>query len=146
MTNVSARTKPDQLVNVHRSIEHDTIASDRRRFIQEVGMAVLTVQCLPLIAQVAGNPPDGKQAGDNLIIQSGPGLFQHVHDLLIPYANLEAPPLQGVQLTSSQAMLHRHNIALTQKELTVVNKGGTVTQKASSHYFVIALAKGKGSA
>jgi hypothetical protein len=132
-------------VNARRSIENvnEAIASDRRKFIQGVGIAVLTVQCLPLIAHAAGNPPDLEEAGDNLIIQSGPGLLHHVHNLLIPYALLKAPPLQGVQLTSTQAMLHRHNIALTQKELTIVNQGGTVTQKASSHHFVIALAKGK---
>jgi hypothetical protein len=138
-------TKPNQLVNVHHSIENvnEAIASDRREFIRGLGIAVLTVQCLPLIAHAAGNPPDGEEAGGNLIIQSGPGLFDHVHDLLIPYALLKAPPIKGVQLTSTQAMLHRHNIALTQKELTIVNQGGTVTQKASSHRFVIALAKGK---
>src|SRR5205085_1204610 len=87
--------------------------------------------------------PASEEAGGNLIIQSGPGLFDHVHDLLIPYALLKAPPLKGVQLTSTQAMLHQHNITLTQKELTIVNQGGTVTQKASSHRFVIALAQGK---
>ena len=75
------------------------------------------MQCLPVIAHAAGNPPDGEEPGGNLIIQSGPGLFDHVHDLLIPYALLKAPPLKGVQLTSTQAM---HNIALTQKELTIV--------------------------
>ena len=140
-------TKDDQLVNVHHSIENvnEALASDRRKFIQGLGIAVLTVQCLPLIAHAAGNRRDTKEAGDNLIIQSSPGLFDHVHDLLIPYALLKAPPLEGVQLTSTQAMLHRHDIALSQKELTIVNQGGTVTQKASSHRFVIALAKEKES-
>jgi len=140
-------TKPDQLVNVDRSIENvnPVIASDRREFFQGLGMALLTVQCLPLVAHAAENPPGGNGAGGNLIIQSGPGLFDHVHDLLIPYALLKAPPPKGVQLTSTEAMLHRHNVALTQKELSIVNQGGTVTQKASSHYFVIALAKGKAS-
>jgi hypothetical protein len=132
-------TKPDQVVNIHRSIENgnEAIASDRRKFIQGVGIAVLTVQCLPLIAHAAGNPPDG----DNLIVQSGPGAFGHVHDLLIPKAVLKTPPVQGVELTSTKAFLHQHNIKLTQKELTLVNQGGAVTQKASSHLFVIALAK-----
>lgn len=132
-------TKPDQLVNIHRSIENgnEAIALDRRKFIQEVGIAVLTVQCLPLIAHAAGNPPDG----DNLIVESGPGAFGHVHDLLIPKAVLKTPPVQGVELTSTKAFLHQHNIKLTRKELILVNQGGTVTQKASSHLFVIALAK-----
>jgi hypothetical protein len=136
-------TKLGEIVNVHDLVcdLDGTIQSNRRTFIKGAGIAVLAVQCLPLIARASGNPSDGEETGDNLIIQSGPGLLHHVHDLLIPYALLKAPPIQGVHLTSTQAMLHRHNIALTQKELTIVNEGGTVTQKASSHHFVIALAK-----
>ena len=38
-------------------------------------------------------------------------------------------------------MYHQHNISLTQNELAIVKQGGTVTQKASSHLFVIELAK-----
>src|SRR3954466_9266812 len=126
-------TEPDRLVSIRRSIEdvNPTIASDRREFFQGLGMALLTVQCLPFTAHAAGNHAGGDEPGGNLIIQSGPGLFDHMHDLLIPYAILKAPPLKGVQLTSTEAMLHRHNIALTQKELSIVNQGGTVTQKAS---------------
>jgi hypothetical protein len=121
----------------------EATASERRKFMKAVGMAVLTVQFLPLIAHASKNPStDGKGTADSLIIQSGPGLFQHVHDLLIPYRVLKAPPLQGVKLTTTEAVFHRHNIALTREQLIVVNQGGTVTQKASSHLFVIALAKG----
>jgi hypothetical protein len=105
-------------------------------------MAVLTVQCLPLMAHASERAPgDGKEAADNLMIQSSPGLREHVHSLLIPYAVLKAPPREGVELTSTRALLHRHSIGLTQKELTTVSHGGTVTQKASSHLFVIALAR-----
>ena len=115
---------------------------DRREFVRGVGMAVLTVQCLPLLAHASENPPtDGVETADDLIIQSGPGLFRHVHDLRIPFAVLNAPPAQGIKLTSTEALYHQHNITLTQKELAIVNQGGTVTQKASSHLFVIALAK-----
>ena len=119
-----------------------TMAPDRREFIRGVGMAVLTVQCLPLMAHASANPrTDGKEGADDLVIQSGPGLFWHVHDLRIPYAVLNAPPPQGVKLTSTESLYHQHNIALTQNELALVKQGGTVTQKASSHLFVIALAK-----
>jgi len=135
--------KPSETVNGH-NMAGDAIASDRRTFIASAGLLLLTVQCLPLIAHASDSSPgDGKEAADNLIIHSGPGLLSHVHDLLIPYAVLKTPPVQGVQLTTTQGLLHRHNIALTQKELVAVNKGGTVTQKASSHVFVIALAKGQ---
>jgi hypothetical protein len=96
-------------------------------------MAVLTVQCLPLMAHA--------ETADDLVIQSGPGLFHHVHDLRIPYAILNAPPPEGIKLTSTQSLYHQHDIALSQKELAIVKQGGTVTQKASSHLFVIALAK-----
>ncbi|MGH9884739.1 MAG: hypothetical protein ACREBE_04385 [bacterium] len=76
-----------------------------------------------------------------MLIHSGPGAFSHEHDLLIPMAVIETPPREGIHLTSSKALLHRHSISLTQKELTTVRGGGTVVQKASSHVFVIALAK-----
>ena len=115
---------------------------DRREFVWGVGMAVLTVQCLPLMAHTSANPPtDGKEKADDLIIQSGPGLFRHVHDLQIPYAVLNAPPPQGIKLTTTESLYHQHSVALTRNELAIVKQGGTVTQKASSHLFVIALAK-----
>ena len=115
---------------------------DRRDFVRGVGVAVLTVQCLPLMAHASANRPgDGTERAEDLTIQSGPGLFRHVHELRIPYAVLHAPPPQGITLTTTESLYHQHNIALTQNELAIVTQGGTVTQKASSHLFVIALAK-----
>jgi hypothetical protein len=124
-----------------KNVSAEAIALDRRMFIKGAGIAVLTVQCLPLIAHASGSPPNDGQNVDNLIIRSGPGLFHHVHDLLVPYTVLKAPPRQGVKLKTTEALLHQHNIVLTREELVIVSQGGTVTQKASSHLFVIALAK-----
>jgi hypothetical protein len=122
----------------------ETIAVDRRQFVKRVGVAVLAVHCLPWIAHASGTSPgEGNDTADNLIIRSGPGLMSHVHDLLIPHAALDAPPLQGVTLETTQALLHRHSIALTREQLIVVRQGGTVARKASSHIFVIALANGR---
>ena len=137
-------TKPSEIANVHDVVDDvdEAIAFDRRNFIKGVGFAVLTVQCLPLIAHASGNSPrDGNEAADNLIIHSSSGFVPHVHDLLIPYAVLNAPPPQGVELKTTEALFHAHKVVLTQKELLIVNQGGTITQKASSHLFVIALAK-----
>ena len=136
-------TKRSELVNVPYMVDDvDEAIADRRKFIKGVGFAVLTMQCLPLIAHASGDSPsDRNEATDSLIIQSSSGFVPHVHDLLIPYAVLNAPPLQGVGLKSTHALFHAHEVALTQKELIIVNQGGTVTQKASSHLFVIALAK-----
>ena len=135
--------KPSKTVEVHM-VDDVASAWDRRTFIKGVGLAVLTVQSLPWVACAARKQPsDGKEADDNLIIQSSPGPFKHVHDLLVPYALLKTPPPGGVGLTTTKAFYHQHNITLTQKELITVNQGGTVTQKASSHVFVIALAKGQ---
>jgi hypothetical protein len=116
-----------------------TIALDRRKFFKGAGVAVLTVQVLPLIAHAAAIPA-GDGNDNSLIIHSGPGAFGHEHDLLVPYAVLRTPPREGVELTSTKAFLHTHSIALTQKELMTVNQGGPVTKRASSHLFVIALA------
>jgi hypothetical protein len=114
---------------------------DRRRFIEGVGVAVLTVQLLPLIASASGDSPrDGNAAPDGLIIHSGVGFIPHVHDLLIPYAVLNSPPLQGVKLETTKALFHTHDVVLTQEQLAIVNQGGSVTEKAGSHFFVIALA------
>jgi len=108
---------------------------DRRAFIEGVGVAVLTAQLLPLIARA-----DGDEAADNLIIHSGPGFIPHVHDLLIPYAVLDAPPPQGVKLESTRALFHTHEVVLTREQLVTVKQGGTVTERGGSHLFVIALA------
>ena len=102
---------------------------DRRKFFYGLGLAVLTVQFLPSDAD----------ADDNLTVHFSPGLFSHVHDLLVPYAVLRKPPAQGVELHTTKAMLHTHTVSLTQEQLTTINRGGTVTGKASSHRFVIAL-------
>ena len=121
---------------------YETVSLDRRQFLNQLGIAVLTVQCLPANALDSGDWHQGTTgAPDGLLIHSGPGAFSHEHDLLIPMAVIKAPPRQGVQLTSSKALFHRHPISLTQEELTTVSQGGTVVQKASSHVFVIALAK-----
>jgi hypothetical protein len=136
-------TKSREIVSAHFMVDDvdEAIALDRRKLVKGVAFAVLTVQCLPLIAQASGNSPsDGHEAADNLIIHSSSGFIPHVHDLLIPYAILNAPPLLGVELNTTQALFHAHKVVLTQKELITVNQGGTVTQKASSHLFVIALA------
>ena len=63
-------TKPSEVVKVHYMIDDvdEAIASDRRTFLKGVGIAVLTVQCLPLTAHASENPPsDGREAADNLI-------------------------------------------------------------------------------
>ena len=138
-----AMTKPRAPRNVDDMADggEDTIAFDRRDFVRDVGVAALALQFLPLVVHASGSSPiDGNEATDNLIIHTGPGLMSHVHDLLIPYAVLKAPPLQGVELTTTQALFHRHTVALTQEQLKTVNRGGAVTKKASSHLIVIALA------
>src|SRR5262245_15431417 len=138
-----AMTKPRVPRNVQDRVDHgeDANAFARRHFFREVGVAALALQFLPLVVHASGgSPTDGNEAADNLVIHMGPGLMSHVHDLLIPYAVLKAPPLQGVELMTTQALLHRHTVALTQEQLKIVNRGGTVTKKASSHLIVIALA------
>ena len=122
---------------------YETVSPDRRQFLNQLGMAVLTVKCLSANALDPGDWHQGTTTGtpDDLLIHSGPGAFSHVHDLLIPMAVIGTPPRQGVHLTSSKTLLHRHAISLTQNELATASQGGTVIQKASSHVFVIALAR-----
>jgi hypothetical protein len=118
------------------------VECDRRTFLRGFGLAVLSVQSLILIGCESKDPPiDDKKIVDNLIIQSSPGAFDHAHTLLIPYALLRTPPSEGVKLMSTKTFFHRHEIELTQEDLTSVSQGGSVTFKASSHLFIIALAK-----
>ena len=106
--------------------------------MQGAGVAILTVQCLPLLACASGDSPiDGNAAAENLIVHSGPGKVPHTHDLLIPYAVLNAPPPQGVKLESTRALFHTHDVVLTQEQLIVVSQGGTVSAIGGSHLFVI---------
>jgi hypothetical protein len=134
--------EPRPLIDVDRRSRdvEEAVALERRRFLRNLGLAVLTVQSLPIIANAAGMSLLEGETGPDLVIHSGPGLISHVHDLLIPYAVLKAPPPKGIELTTTQALLHRHTVALTREQLIVVNDGGSITKKASSHTFVIALA------
>jgi hypothetical protein len=117
-------------------------AMDRREFIGVAGFAILAVHCLPATTFASDAPLDGASAADDLIIASGPGALHHVHYLRIPNALLATPPARGAALITTKALLHQHRIVLTQDELRRVDDGGTVTQRASSHVFVIARAKG----
>ncbi len=131
------------MANPRAPLKLPAASLDRREFITLAGFAVLAVQCLPATAYASGSPlRDAKHITDDLIIKSGPGAFHHVHYLRIPNAFLTAPPAQGAELTTTKAFLHQHRIVLTQEDLRGVNHGGTVIQRASSHVFVIALAKG----
>ena len=119
--------------------DHSENGMDRRRFINGVGVALLTVQVLPWIAHASASPSDGNIAAENLIIHSGPGFVPHTHDLLVPYALLKAPPREGVKLESTMSLFHTHDVVLSQEQLIAVNHGGTVTALGGSHTFVIAL-------
>lgn len=117
-------------------------AWDRRKFIKHAGFAVLAVQCLPATAYASQHSVDDlTRPNADLTIKSGPGAFHHFHYLRIPNEMLTAPPARGAELTTTKAVLHRHRLRLSQGELRSVRDGGTVTQHASSHVFVISLAK-----
>ena len=135
-------TRPGERSNVlERAGGDEAISSDRRKIIKDLGFAVLTVQCLPLMVQASASPsPGNNETNDSLIIHSSTGFVPHVHDLVIPYAVLKAPPREGVAFRTTQALLHRHSLVLTQEQLNMVNQGGTITQKGGSHLFVIAWA------
>lgn len=117
-------------------------SSNRRTFLATATVAVLSAASLPWLARGAADPtPGARTTADGLVVPSGPGLFGHAHTLLIPRAALERPPLQGVVLTSTESLHHRHEIALTRDELVLVGRGGTIVKPVSSHRFVIALVR-----
>lgn len=116
---------------------HD-LKTNRRGFIKDVALVLLTVPFLPSNAG-ASEPSPGAPPG-TLIIHSGPGFVPHTHDLWIPYAILRAPPPEGVKLTSTLSRGHTHEVALSHQDLAAVNRGGTVSVKGGSHTFVIAMA------
>lgn len=131
------------MTNPRAQLKAPAASLDRREFISVAGFAILAIHCMPATAFASGTPMrDATQITDDLIIESGPGAFHHVHYLRIPNALLTTPPTQGAELTTTKAFLHQHRIVLSQEQLRSVGQGGTVIQRASSHVFVIALAKG----
>src|SRR3569623_888294 len=72
---------------VSGDVTHDTdeiIGLDRRRFLNMLGMAVLTVRCIHANAFDTVVWLQGTAAADDLIVHSGPGALSHRHDLVIP--------------------------------------------------------------
>jgi hypothetical protein len=115
----------------------DRTEQDRRHFLKQAGVALLAVQCWPAAAKTTGNTTT---AASGLIIRSTPGFFFHTHELIIPSAALRAPPPQGVRVVSTEALFHTHEFTLLREELITIGSGRSVTRRASSHRFVIALA------
>ena len=121
-------------------IFHGTEAG-RRGFIRNIGLALLTMQILPSVAQASDGVPEADDPAKSLIIRSGQGFVPHTHDLWIPLALLKAPPAEGATLTSTKSRGHTHPVVLSHDQLAEVNRGGTVSVLGGSHTFVIALAQ-----
>jgi hypothetical protein len=131
--------KTDGMSDEHGKPEQ-AVARDRRKLVKGAGFLVLSVLSRPLLGGGPMHAPTDQALGDDLVLQSGPGLFAHVHELRIPARALKSPPLDGIELVTSEALLHRHTLALTHEELRLVSGGGVVTKQASSHVFAIARA------
>ena len=126
----------------------EEMRGSRRRFIGEAGVVLLTVLLLPPGAGASIPPAStawpGERRGsvDSLIIRSSSGFVPHTHDLAIPFSVLKAPPTHAVQLVSTRALGHTHPVILSQRQLVLVSRGGSVSVAGGSHTFVIALARG----
>jgi len=129
----------DRWISVRYKGVEEAFALDRRKFVKGVGMAILAVQSRSLFAGEPVRSRADQDSGDGLVIQSGPGLFSHVHELQIPSRVLKAPPLDGIELTTSEALFHSHSVALTHEELRLLSRGGLVNKQVSSHVFAITL-------
>jgi hypothetical protein len=112
---------------------------DRRKLITGVGVAFLAVRYLPSCSRTVESASEKNRSAENLLIHSSRGFVGHSHDLLIPYAVLNAPPLEGIRLESTPGLFHTHSVALTREQLVNVRREGTVTVVASSHTFLISL-------
>lgn len=116
---------------------------ERRVFLRNVGLAILSIQVLP---RVAAHADDGEQepylSDEALVVQSGDGFVPHKHDLMIPLRDLENPPAEGIKIKTERKFAHFHYVELTQEQLGAIYKGETVVVKDSfpeEHLFRIRL-------
>jgi hypothetical protein len=110
----------------------------RRQFLELLGRAALSV---PIGACAAETAP-----ADSLAVTSSRNSklgrwAAHSHFLYVPLRLFEAPPQQGVTLSTTWKFLHSHEVALTRAQLVTVARGGTVRVEDSStaHTFSIEL-------
>lgn len=102
---------------------------ERREFVKNMGLALLSVQILP--AAMAHADVDGEREpsieGNHLAVQSsGYDFVPHRHDLYIPLKDLENPPVGGVKIRTERACFHAHSVQLTQEQLQAIYNGETV--------------------
>src|SRR5262245_15087789 len=112
----------------------------RRRFLELLGYAALSVQLLPAgVASAVETAP-----ADSLVVTSSRGSkvgrwADHFHLLYVPLRLLRAPPREGATLSTTWAFLHFHEVALSQDQLLTVAHGGTIRLEIGAHTFSIEL-------
>lgn len=114
----------------------------RRNFLKKAGLALLTVQMFPITRAVADHRKDS-QFVVNSEISSFVPLPGHWHELILPMNIFENPPIEGVELDTEWAYLHYHSVKLTQKDLTLIAAGDSVTVEdtVGDHKFTIQFPK-----
>ncbi|MEQ1876280.1 MAG: twin-arginine translocation signal domain-containing protein [Bdellovibrionia bacterium] len=107
----------------------------RRDFIKGAGLATLSVFVVS-----AAKAQDVLFGEESLLIRSGRGrLFEHYHNLELPYKYLSNPPAGGVALYTTKTAWHFHKVPLTQVQLTAIAEGQkvTVADTVRDHLYVI---------
>ena len=121
----------------------DSNIIQRRRFLELLGYAALSVQIVPLTGDASAAqtaPADSLAVTSSRNSKLGRWAY-HSHILYVPLQLFRAPPQQGVTLSTTWTFLHFHRVALTQAQLVTVARGGTVQVKDSieAHTFSIEL-------
>jgi hypothetical protein len=115
----------------------------RRRFLELLGYAALSVQLLPLTgcSSAVEAPPDDSLAVTSSRNSKVGRWADHAHILYVPLQLMSAPPRKGVTLSTTRMFLHSHEVALTEAQLITVAGGGTVQVKDTdgTHTFSIEL-------
>jgi hypothetical protein len=83
------------------------------------------------------NPQDGVEHSHNWSISRGTTYTSsivegHIHTIVLPNADLEAPPAAGVTYTSSSDLSHIHTVTITYQQLITVRDGGQVIITSST--------------
>jgi hypothetical protein len=100
----------------------------RRQFLALLGYAALSVQ----VACAAETAP----AESLTVISSRNSKLgdwvAHTHLLYVPLQLFQAPPRDGVTLSTTRTFLHSHDVVLTEAQLVAVARGGTVLVEDAS--------------
>jgi len=117
------------------------VDTERRRFMLELGSALLLLPASGVIAACTGS---ASTTLSNDLTFTSSVVDSHTHKVQISMADLTSAQGMGESLVTSSTVRHVHVVELTQAEMNAIDAGQTVTKttsRARSHAHVFTFAK-----